>query len=147
MKSLYDYIIESTEETEEQTEKTQDDVQSFKFDFSKFENPKETIESIISQIEDFVSDSDDKTITIECKNSDASKVQGALEILKSYIKKNGESTKRASDEQYAQFCQSQERKLNEFEQFLKPVENPKPTPEESEEEKQEKENKEDKEEK
>ena len=124
MKSLYDYIIEASEEKTEDTKKT------FKFDFSKFENAKETVESIVSMIEDFVKESTDTSITIECKNRDASKISGALEIIKSFIKTNASSTKRASDEQYAQFCQKQERALEDFEDFLKPVENPQPEPEE-----------------
>ena len=118
MKSLYDYIIEATQE--------QDQAQTFKFDFSKFENAKETIESIKTQAEDFVTDSSETSVTLSCKNSDATKLAGALEIIKAFIEKNGKSTTRASDEQYAQFCQTQERMLSNLEDFLKPVEHPEP---------------------
>lgn len=121
MKSLYDYIIEATEEEPSQT---------FKFDFSKFENAKETVESIITQAEDFVTDSTDTSVTLSCKNSDATKLAGALEIIKAFIEKNGKSTTRASNEQYAQFCQAQERMLSSLEEFLKPPEKPEPAKDE-----------------
>ncbi len=130
MKSLRDYIIESGEEAAQQ----QDQAQTFKFDFSKFENAKETVESIITQAEDFVTDSSETSVTISCKNSDAPKLAGALEIIKAFIEKNGKSTNRASNEQFAQFCQTQERMLQNFEDFLKPVEHPEPVKDEEDEE-------------
>lgn len=130
MKSLRDYIIESGEEAAQ----NQDQAQSFKFDFSKFENAKETVESIITQAEEFITDSSETSFTISCKNSDAPKLAGALEIIKSFINTNGKSTTRASNEQYAQFCQSQERMLQNLEDFLKPVEHPEPAKDEDNEE-------------
>lgn len=136
MKSLYDYIIEATEEEPSQT---------FKFDFSKFENAKETVESIITQAEDFVTDSSDTSVTLSCKNSDATKLAGALEIIKAFIEKNGKSTTRASNEQYAQFCQAQERVLSSLEEFLKPPEKPEPAKDEDPDEKEDEDDKDEKE--
>lgn len=122
MKSLYDYLIES-QDTEEPQSGT------FKFDFSKFENVKDTLETIADKLGDYVTEKTDTSITISCTTEDKNKVQEALTLIKDLIKKNASSTKRSSDESFAQYCKTQENELKKFEDFF----NSAPEPETEEE--------------
>ena len=122
MKSLYDYIIESTdpEDNAEQLEETK----TFKFDFSKFENAKETVKTIVSSAEDYITDQSETSFTLTFKKADATKLSGVVEIIKAFLKKEAHTTKRSSDEQFAQYCSTQERIFNEFEDFVTKIPDP-----------------------
>jgi hypothetical protein len=122
MKSLYNYIIEATtpkDNAEELQEK-----KSFSFDFSKFENAKDTVKTIVSSVEDFVSNQTETSFTLSFKKSEATQMNGVLEIIKSFLKKEAHTTKRSSDEQFAQYCSTQERIFNEFEDFVTEIPDP-----------------------
>ena len=126
MKSLYDYIIEATtpEDNAEQLEETK----TFSFDFTKFENAKETIKTIASSAQEFVEDQTETTIKLTFKKADATKLTGVVEIIKAYLKKEAHTTKRSSDEQFAQYCAAQEKKFDEFETFVTEVPEPEEQP-------------------
>lgn len=122
MKSLYNYIIEATtpkDNAEELQEK-----KSFSFDFSRFENAKETVKTIVSSVEDFVTDQTETSFTLSFQKSEATQMNGVLEIIKSFLSKEAHTTKRSSDEQFAQYCAKQERVLDEFEEFVTEIPDP-----------------------
>lgn len=121
MKSLHDYIIEST--SPEENADNLDEKKTFSFDFSKFENAKETIQAIVSSASDFVTDSTETSVKLSFKKSDATKLNAVVEIVKAFLKKEAHTTKRSSDEQFAQYCSKQENVFNDFEDFVtKPAE-------------------------
>lgn len=126
MKSLYDYIIEAT--SPEDTAEEQTETKTFSFDFSKFENAKETIQTIASSAEDFIDDQTETSIKLTFTKADATKLTAVVEIIKAYLKKEAHTTKRASDEQFAQYCASQERVFDEFEKFVTETPNPQEQP-------------------
>jgi hypothetical protein len=126
MKSLYDYIIESTdpEDNAEQLEETK----TFKFDFSKFENAKETVKTIVSSAEDYITDQSETSFTLTFKKADATKLSGVVEIIKAFLKKEAHTPKRSSDEQFAQYCASQEKIFGDMETFVTEVPKPEEQP-------------------
>ena len=126
MKSLYNYSIEATtpkDNAEELQEK-----KSFTFDFSKFENAKDTVKTIVSSVENFVTDQSETGFTLSFKKSEATQMNGVLEIIKSFLKKEAHTTKRSSDEQFAQYCAKQESVLNNFETFVTEIPDPEDQP-------------------
>ena len=126
MKSLYDYIIESTdpEDNAEELEETK----TFKFDFSNFENATETVKTIVSSAEDFITEQSETSFTLTFKKADATKLSGVVEIIKAFLKKEAHTPKRSSDEQFAQYCASQEKIFGDMETFVTEVPKPEEQP-------------------
>jgi hypothetical protein len=114
MKSLRDYIRESSDNQE-------DACKTFEFDFSQYEGAKEKIK----MIQDAAESSEiacevieDSKIKISLCEEEKTKAMGLLQIIETYIKEQGKAMKRSASEAYGQFCQKQERLLDEFKTYI-----------------------------
>ena len=106
MKSLIDFIKESNEENK-----------SFTFIFKNLENGKETLDSLKNI--DYVTVTDDEEKASVLVNADnADKFDTFQDIMQQYVSKLDSSTKKASDEQYAQKIKSFKNKFNEFVDYI-----------------------------
>ncbi len=115
MKTLKNFIIESTYIKESESSKT------ITFNFKDLENAKETIESLKDR--DGVEISDDNvTVTVTADN--VSKLEAVQDILQQYCQTIRSSQKRSSDEQYAQKTKSFETKVGELNDAIDEIENP-----------------------
>ena len=115
MKTLKNFIIESTYIKESESSKT------ITFNFKDLENAKETIESLKDR--DGVEISDDNvTVTVTADN--VSKLESVQDILQQYCQTIRSSQKRSSDEQYAQKTKSFETKVGELNDAIDEIENP-----------------------
>ena len=122
MKSLKEFLFESSK-----------DSKNFVFDFKDLENGEETIKSL-GDVYGCTADTEGKKVTIEVNADNASKLDTAQDILQQYVQKLQNSSKRASDEQYAQKIKKFAEKVNEFvdaiDEFLNPDESNEETKEE-----------------
>ncbi len=116
MKSLQDFIIESSQEINEGK-----DTASITFDFTDLENAKETIESI--QDKEGVSVDGDK-VTITINKDNVAKLESVQDILQQYSSTIRKSQKRSSDEQYAQKTVAFEKKVGELNDAIDKISNP-----------------------
>lgn len=115
MKSLQNFILEQSNIYEEETNV------SVVFDFTDLENAEETLKSL--EEKEGCSVEDNKlTVTITSDNCD--KLDGVKNILQEYAETLRNSTKRSSDEQYAQKTKRFADKVSEFKDELDKVANP-----------------------
>jgi len=115
MKTLKDFIIESTYIEEAESSKT------ITFNFKDLENAKETIESLKGR--DGVETSEDSvTVTVNADN--VSNLGSVQDILQQYCQTIRSSQRRSSDEQYAQKTVSFEKKVGELNDAIDEIENP-----------------------
>ena len=115
MKTLQEYLIESTNVFEDDESKT------VTFDFTDLENAEETINSLKDK--EGVSVDDNKvTITITSDNVD--NLGSVQDILQQYCSTIRNSSKRSSNEQYAQKTKSFEESVNKMNDIIDEIQNP-----------------------
>lgn len=115
MKTLQEYLIESTNVFEG------DDSKTVTFDFTDLENAEETINSLKDK--EGVSVDDNKvTITITSDNVD--NLGSVQDILQQYCSTIRSSSKRSSNEQYAQKTKSFEESVGEMNDIIDEIQNP-----------------------
>ena len=116
MKHLQDYIVESSKINEgETTSKT------VTFDFTDLENAEDTLKSL--EEKEGVSIEENKlTLTITSENVD--KLYTVQDILQQYSDTLRNSSKRSSDEQYAQKTVAFEKKIKEMNDAIDEIKNP-----------------------
>lgn len=136
MKSLRDYIRESSDNQE-------DACRTFEFDFSQYEGAKEKIKLIQDAAEssEIACEIEDLKIKISLCEEEKTKAMGLLQIIETYIKEQGKVMKRSANEAYGQFCQKQERLLDEFKTYINTEStNPEDNPDDEEGDKNENDN-------
>lgn len=106
MKSLQDFIIESSQEINEGK-----DTASITFDFTDLENAKETLKSFENK--DYCTIEDNK-LTVEITADNVDKLDTVQDILQQYSQTLRSSTKSTNDEQYAQKTKKFAEKVGEF---------------------------------
>ena len=106
MKSLIDFIKESNEENK-----------SFTFIFKNLENGKETLDSL-KDIDYVTVTGDEEKASVLVNADNADKFDTFQDIMQQYVSKLDSSTKKASDEQYAQKIKSFKNKFNEFVDYI-----------------------------
>jgi uncharacterized protein YukE len=116
MKHLEDFINESIIVENEESKKT------ITFDFTDLENAEETIDSLKEK--DGVS-VDDKKVTVEVTSDNVDKLGSIQDILQQFAETIRGSQKRSSDEQYAQKTKSFAEKVNELNDAIDEIKNPK----------------------
>lgn len=116
MKSLVDFIKESTMEVMESSDST-----SITFDFTDLENGEETLKSL-SDREGCSVEDNKLTVTITADNVD--KLDTVQDILQQFSETIRNSQKRSSDEQYAQKTKKFAEKVAEFNDKLDEIANP-----------------------
>ncbi len=115
MKTLQEYLIESTNVFEDDESKT------VTFDFTDLENAEETINSLKDK--EGVSVDDNKvTITITSDNVD--NLGSVQDILQQYCSTIRNSSKRSSNEQYAQKTKSFEESVGKMNDIIDEIQNP-----------------------
>jgi len=115
MRTLKDFIIESTYIKEAESSKT------ITFNFKDLENAEETIKSLKDK--DGVETSED-TVTVTVTADNVSKLESVQDILQQYSQTIRSSQRRSSDEQYAQKTKSFETKVGELNDAIDEIENP-----------------------
>ena len=105
MKSLKEYLFEAAKEEKE-----------FVFSFKGLENGEETVKSMAS-VYGCTANEEKQEVSITVTKDNANKLETAKDILQQFAQGIRNSTKRASDEQYAQKTKSFENKVNEFNFF------------------------------
>ena len=108
MKSLQEFILESTEQKSDEPK-----AKEFVFKFKDLENGEETVKSL-ANVYGCTANEDKQEVTISVNKENANKLETAQDILQQFAQGIRNSTKRASDEQYAQKTKSFEDKVNEF---------------------------------
>ena len=115
MKSLQTFINERVEIFEAERSKT------ITFDFTDLENGEETLKSL-EEKEGCEIDGNKLTVTITTENVD--KLDTVQDILQQFAETIRNSTKRSSDEQYAQKTKAFAEKVAEFNDALDEIANP-----------------------
>lgn len=115
MKTLQEYLIESTNVFEDDESKT------VTFDFTDLENAEETINSLKDK-EGVSVDGNKVTITITSDNVD--NLSSVQDILQQYCSTIRSSSKRSSNEQYAQKTKSFEQSVGEMNDIIDEIQNP-----------------------
>lgn len=115
MKSLQDFIIESSEINEGK------DTASITFDFTDLENAEETIDSLKDKEGVSI---EDKKVTVTINKDTVAKLDSVQDILQQYSETIRHSTKRTNDEQYAQKTKSFEEKVGELNDAIDEISNP-----------------------
>lgn len=115
MKTLQEYLIESTNVFEG------DDSKTVTFDFTDLENAEETINSLKDK-EGVSVDGNKVTITITSDNVD--NLGSVQDILQQYCSTIRSSSKRSSNEQYAQKTKSFEESVGEMNDIIDEIQNP-----------------------
>jgi len=114
MKHLQDYIIEQAQVNEGATSK------SITFDFTDLENGKETLDSLKDK--EGVSVEENKlTVTVSADTVD--KLDTVQDILQQFCETIRSSSKRSSDEQYAQKTVAFEKKVGELNDAIDEIAN------------------------
>lgn len=113
MKNLIDYIKEAVNESAES--------KSVTFNFTDLENGEETIKSLEGK-EGVSIDGNKLTVTITSDNVD--KLDTVQDILQQFCQTIRNSSKRSSDEQYAQKTASFEKNVNELNDAIDEIANP-----------------------
>lgn len=115
MKTLQEYLIESTNVFES------DDSKTVTFDFTDLENAEETINSLKDK-EGVSVDGNKVTVTITSDNVD--NLDSVQDILQQYCSTIRSSSKRSSNEQYAQKTKSFEQSVGEMNDIIDEIKNP-----------------------
>lgn len=131
MKSLKDYIYESSEEIKTNGERNVDskegvkeakpvEPKDFKLNFKNLEGAKEELENLVSELQKsgFTFENEEEVITLNLGPNDKDKFKSILDILHKYIKTIRTSLKRSSDEQYAQLTKKFEDSVNKIEAYF-----------------------------
>lgn len=112
MKHLSNFILENTS--------LQPATKSFTFNFDDIENAEETIKSIQDMGEEHnvtvTVNGDSVTIIVDGTKLDD--IDGIVDVLQQTIEIAGKSTRRSSNEQYAQKCQALERTMNDMMDYI-----------------------------
>lgn len=116
MKSLQEFIIENVEVDESKSES-----KTITFNFDGLENSEDTLKSFEDREGCSV---EDNKLTVTLSEETKGKLDSVQDILQQYCETIRNSSKRSSDEQYAQKTKSFEDKLNEFNNALDELENP-----------------------
>ena len=114
MKNLRDFINEGMY-FESDSSKT------ITFDFTDLENAEETLDSLADREGCSV---DGNKLTINVTDDNASKLDAIQDILQQYCNVIRNSTKRSSDEQYAQKTIEFEKKVRDFNETVEEILNP-----------------------
>jgi len=109
MKTLQDYIVEKSQFNESEESKT------LTFDFTDLENAEETLNSL-KEMDGCKVEENKLTITITKDNVDS--FGTVQDILQQYAETLRNSSKRSSDEKYAQKTKSFAEKVGEFNDAL-----------------------------
>ena len=116
MKSLQDFILENVEVDESKSES-----KTITFNFDGLENAEDTLKSFEDREGCSV---EDNKLTVTLSEETKGKLDTVQDILQQYCETIRNSSKRSSDEQYAQKTKSFADKLNEFNTALDELENP-----------------------
>lgn len=116
MKSLQEFIIENVEVDESKSES-----KTITFNFDGLENAEDTLKSFEDREGCSV---EDNKLTVTLSEETKGKLDTVQDILQQFCETIRNSSKRSSDEQYAQKTKSFEDKLNEFNDALDELENP-----------------------
>lgn len=116
MKSLQEFIIENVEVDESKSES-----KSITFNFDGLENAEDTLKSFEDREGCSV---EDNKLTVTLSEETKGKLDTVQDILQQFCETIRNSSKRSSDEQYAQKTKSFEDKLKEFNDALDELENP-----------------------
>ena len=116
MKHLQDYIIEQAQVNEGSNSK------SISFNFKDLENGKETLDSLKDK-EGVTVDEEAETLTVEITANNVNKLDTVQDILQQFCHTIRNSTKRSSDEQYAQKTLSFEKKVGELNDAIDEIAN------------------------
>ena len=115
MKTLQEFLIESTNVFEGNESKT------VTFDFTDLENAEDTINSLKGK-EGVSVDGNKVTVTITADNADD--LDSVQDILQQYCSTIRNSTKRSSNEQYAQKTKSFEQSVGKMNDIIDELQNP-----------------------
>lgn len=116
MKRLTDFIAESIV-----TEANDNKTKSFVFNLADMENGEETVKSFENMPGVTI---DGQKVTVEVSSENFDKLDSFQDIMQQFIEGLRNSTKRASDEQYAQKTKALADKMNEFNDYLDELANP-----------------------
>ena len=115
MKHLSDYIVEQSQVNESSTSKT------ITFNFKDLENGEETLKSLEGK--EGVTIEDNK-LTLEITTDNVDKLDTVQDILQQFCHTIRNSSKRSSDEQYAQKTVEFEKKVGELNDAIDEIQNP-----------------------
>ena len=131
MKSLKDYIYESSEEIKTNGERNVDskegvkeakpvEPKDFKLNFKNLEGAKEELENLVSELQKsgFAFENEEEVITLNLGPNDKDKFKSVLDILHKYVKTIRFSPKRSSNEQYAQLTKKFEESVKKIETYF-----------------------------
>ena len=101
MKNLKEYVLEAFEDDKKEVEviEAATEQKKFEFDFTDLDNAEDTINSLK---ENPAVSADGNIVTLTVSNEDNDNVERATEVLRQYTEVIRSSSRRASDEQYAQ---------------------------------------------
>lgn len=116
MKRLQDFILENIV-----TEANDTKQKSFVFNLADMENGEETVKSFENMPGVTI---DDQKVTVEVSSENFDKLDTFQDIMQQFIESLRNSSKRASDEQYAQKTKALADKMNEFNDFIDELANP-----------------------
>jgi len=115
MKTLQEFITEQVQLNEESTSKT------ISFDFTDLENSEEILDSLKEKEGCSV---EDNTLTVTITADNADKLDTVQDILQQYSETLRSSSKRSSNEQYAQKTKKFAEKVGEFNDALDEITDP-----------------------
>ena len=131
MKSLKDYIYESSEEIKTNGERNVDskeevkeakpvEPKDFKLNFKDLEGSKEVLENLVSELQKsgFTFENEEEVITLNLGPNDKDKFKNVLDVLNKYVKTIRSSQKRSSDENYAQLTKKFEDSVKKIETYF-----------------------------
>lgn len=131
MKSLKDYIYESSEEIKTNGERNVDskeevkeakpvEPKDFKLNFKNLEGSKEELENLVNELQKsgFTFENEEEVITLNLGPNDKDKFKNVLDELNKYVKTIRSSQKRSSDENYAQLTKKFEDSVKKIETYF-----------------------------
>jgi hypothetical protein len=112
MKHLSNFILENTS--------LQPATKSFTFNFDDIEHAEETIKSIqdMGEEHNITVTVNGDSVTIVVDGTKLDDIDGIVDVLQQTIEIAGKSTRRSSNEQYAQKCQALERTMNDMMDYI-----------------------------
>ena len=116
MKRLQDFILENIV-----TESSESKSKTIVFNLTDMDNGEETVKSFENMPGVSI---DGQKVTVEVTSENFDKLDTFQDIMQQFIESIRKSTKRASDEQYAQKTKSLEDKMNEFNDFIDELSTP-----------------------
>lgn len=134
MKSLVDYIRESSEEEKKQVPSSK----SFSFNFSGLEGVEEFIKSV-NELENENIEVEDEKVKVTVSKEDTEASEGAFELLQDFIELRNKDQKNASDESYAVKTHKLMDTLNDWREYVDDVDEEEDTQKETDEKEKEKE--------